>query len=187
MEFKPDDNRFRGQLEYEPLAHSPHSPSIMGPKGSQRETSRPTSLISYNFCQSCSCQRCRKIQAVGRCINCKCDDCVDVLPSHNYHSSDETSDEKISGNEEASEKSVLSKSLVTPQKRITIKSLSSQQKEAVRDAACAAAPELEFSEAESLGFCLVSLLNDYSTSLQTCHVIAQNVVSKDNVVRLSIF
>ncbi|KAG6899048.1 hypothetical protein C0995_007335 [Termitomyces sp. Mi166 len=149
----------------------------MSRQESQRETSKFSDSSLYEFCERCSCQRCRNIRSVGRCSNCKCEDCANVLLCDDYRSSDETLNEKTSDDDTVPE----IRKLITPRKRIPIRSLSTQQKEAVRNAARAAAPGLTIPEAESLGFCLVSLMNDHSTSLQTCHVIPQNVITKDGL------
>lgn len=151
----------------------------MRPQRIQQKTLKESSLTcssSYEFCESCSCQRCRNIQSTGRCSNCQCDDCSDVLPSHNYHSG--STDEGSAPQEDNTAE------FVTPKKRITGRSLSAKEKKAVKDAAHAAVPELQFANA-SLGFCLVSLMTDIADTLQTCHIIPKGTAGKnDHLVSL---
>ncbi|KAG5350075.1 hypothetical protein C0989_000323 [Termitomyces sp. Mn162] len=133
----------------------------MAPKESQ-ETSKLSSL-DYEFCD-----------------RCKCTNCVNILPSHDYWSDEGTSSENTSDEDSNSDKlgGLVAPDFVTPTMRITTKSLSTRQKKAVKDAAHAAAPKCEFDK--TLGFCLVSLITDISDILQTCHVIPKGIVGNDD-------
>ncbi|KAG6848108.1 hypothetical protein H0H93_003301 [Arthromyces matolae] len=160
------------------MSHSfPHLPLF---NMDHKTTSQPDNL---NFCEVCKCQRCQKIQKYGRCENCTCDNCENYLPGHDYHPPSSESDESQtdSSDSDAAPDPPVSVVTVTPMKRTAGRSMSTQQKLAVREAALAAAPNLGLL-LTSLGFCLMSLMNDLSIAIQTCHIIAQGIVGNNDAI-----